>query len=567
MSIKVLNESCKFQCDMNPSILITAKDIRINKVQDSRRNVLTDTSRCIVNVPLMCPKLTVKSGGTTAIPCALIQMNWENTDSKVTINGHSILTSKSKVRCANGGVITPLLSVGVTYRASVVGIVSNTVINEASDTEVGRDTVLDHNTNDVQTHESDNRNADAVKKNDTIEQDNKETEPETDNAPFASYCRCDYADCKDRENCDYYKSQIYVENNSGKLSDNFKKERAGEWSKYLSKHTDKISHSSDGGGWRIAAHHMISGNQVLMMKDSNGNLIYGDIVKLANFFGYDVNNALNCIMLPTNRSNFGQDEAIIKIANAYEVMFLMGRQWHVGGHEYTLSEDTLSKLIEYYERNPEQYPSPGNPHFFNNYKTAVKEEMDKLLMGIRDQCWKKNYEHKRAKFIADINRVSKIIEDRLVAFEANPRKSFPFFVSKVSVEYAYNIPSTSKVIVIYRNGTELCACKYRIERYMKNDLEIFFNEKGSCPADNGETFVKFCENVMYFFVENGADFCFPFTSDEYDPYVVRSIPAVTGDINSYLKEHANEFLAFIQQKPIQYIPAHGVVSHRLEKAV
>ena len=59
----------------------------------------------------------------------------------------------------------------------------------------------------------------------------------------------------------------------------------------------------------------------------------------------------------------------------------------------------------------------------------MKEEMDKLQAGIRDQCWKKNYKYKREKFISKLNRLSRDVESRLLAFEISPRKSFPFFTT------------------------------------------------------------------------------------------------------------------------------------------
>lgn len=565
---KLLTETCKFTCKANQSLLISAKDVSQKKVRDSRSGVLTDNSRCKVVTPLQCPYLTAACGGTAIVPCNLneaMPITWLKVNSKMKINGHSVLTSMSEGVCVSGGIISPVLPIGITTLTPVAGVNAVWHNSDSSDNKIKSDCNLKQDDN-FQTKQQTHNNDSA----DGVDYDNISKEPYLENSAsdevkYASHCRCDYANCKERESCEYYKTQIFVENDSAKLSNNFKTERATEWNGYLAKHKEKNADSSE-GGWRIAAHHMISGNQVLMMKDTQGNLLYGDIVKLANFFGYDVNNAFNCIMLPTNENNFGQKEPLTKIANAYEVMWLMGRQWHVGGHEYNLSKDTLESLKGFYDKYPEQYPSPGDPMFFRNYKTAMKEEMDKLQSGIRDQCWKKNYERKREKFIASINNVSKNVEDKLLAFENNPRKSFPFFVSKVSVEYAYNIPSTSKIIVLFNEKNGITAKKYRVERYMKNDLKIIFNEKGVLSFKSTDELILFCENIMYFLIDGDVDYQLPFLPSENDPYVMRT--ANIGDnADDYLQNHSNEVMAFIQQNPRQYQPTAKTVTKRFENLV
>lgn len=557
MSLKVLTEDCKFTCNLNRSLYISAKDVTNTNARASRRKVLTDKSRCSVATPLQCPELTKDSGGSVPVPCALtlaLPVSWSGADRKVKINGQSVLTSGSKGKCIFGGSIIPVSPGGiVSIKAASVDF------SGFSDVGVTENESVQKPKNNAETLQADKKTEKDSSETDTGINENIE---ERDSDLFASYCRCDYSNCKEREKCEYFNAQIYVQNDSAKLSDRFKSDRRAEWEKYLLKHNEKNMISSE-GGWRIAAHHIISGNQVLLMKDSQGNLLYGDIVKLANYFGYDINNAINCIMLPTNESNFGEKEPLTKIANAYEVMWLMGRQWHVGGHEYNLSRDTLENLKDYYTKNPDQYPIPGNPMFFKNYKTAMKEEMDKIQAGIREQCWKKNYEYKRERFISLLNKVSENVEEKLLSFGENPRKSFPFFVSKVSVEYAYNIPATSKIIVLYKNDSSVMAKKYRVERYMKNELKIVFNEKGGMKVHDAADFIRFCDNIMYFLIDSNIDYHIPFMPDEKDDYVVKNIEVNGVDIDVFLQSHCNEVMAFIQQNAKIYHPAAGIVSHRL----
>ena len=562
MGVKVLTEACKFTCKANQSILIYAKDVAQKKAKDSRSSILTDNSKCKVVTPLQCPYLTAACGGNVVVPCNLnetMPVTWLKTNSKIKINGHSVLTSMSEGACVSGGIISPVLPIGITTLTPVDGVNSEWHNNDPSDDKLKSNSYFKQDDN-FQTKQKVHDHPDSDMDHEKKSKESYLEGYESDEVKYASHCRCDHANCKEREFCEYYKTQIFVENDSAKLSSNFKTERADEWDSYLTKHRVKLLISSE-GGWRIAAHHIISGNQVLMMKDIKGNLLYGDIVKLANFFGYDVNNAFNCIMLPTNTNNFGQKEPLTKIANAYEVMWLMGRQWHVGGHEYKLSKDTLEKLMEFYIKNPDRYPFPGNTMFFNNYKTAMKEEMNKLQSGIRDQCWKKNYKHKREKFIASINNVSNNVEEKLKAFENDPRKSFPFFVSKVSVEYAYNIPSTSKIIVLSNEKNGIAAKKYRVERYIKNDLKVIFNEKGTLLSKSTDELIAFCENIMYFLIDNDVNFKLPFASSENDPYVIRNVN-IGENADDYLRCHSNEVMALIQQNPRQFQPIAKTVIQR-----
>lgn len=564
MSAKILTESCSFTCELNRSLKISAKDAVNLKDYISHKKILTNTAICNVLTPLTCPLLTAQSGGTVPQPCRLnpaIPVIWKNVNKKIKINGRPVLTSDSTCTCIAGGRIIP-----VNYEKLVS--IKNTSVNFSgfNNTDTKNSEAIQDKTNIADTNTvCDSQDTGNVYMENDVCSDNKDiisVIEENNLHSFASNCRCDYENCKERDTCEYFNTQIYVQNDSTALSNNFKSERTAEWNEYILKHNEKNIESTE-GSWRIAAHHIISGNQVLLMKDSSGNVVYGDIVKLANYFKYNVNNSINCIMLPTNESNFGEKEPLGKIANAYEVMYLMGRQWHVGGHKYSLSKDTLNNLKDFYDKNPEQYPVPGNSAFFSNYQTAMKEEMDKLQAGIREQCWKKNYEHKREKFISKLNKVSKNVEEKLLAFKENPRKSFPFFVSKVAVEYAYNIPATSKIVVLYNDKSGISAKKYRVERYMKNELRIIFNEKGVMKISDDADFIRFCDNVMYFLIDSMISYNIPFKPDETDDFAVKNIEVNENDIDALLQRHCNEVMAFIQQNSKNFQPIAKIVSHRL----
>jgi hypothetical protein len=445
----------------NPSILITASEQGNVKAKDRRKKILTNKAKCQVKISLPCAFLTAEAGGTP-INCQLVQLSWQNANGKIKCQGNSVLTDTSYVQCAHGGLIKPLISPCKTS----IGGMSTPIM----DIDKGYDISSQNSMDEAVSVDRSDEGEDAIKQKKESVDESTEEKQEQPESIYASHTLCDYENCSERDSCEYFLSQVYVENSSAKLSSNFQNKRVSEWNEYQSKHKAKIAEFKN-GGWRIAAHHMISGNQVLMMKDEAGNLLYGEIVKLANYFGYDVNNEWNCIMLPTNESNFGQLEPVTKMASAYDVMLIMGRQWHVGGHQYSLDKETLYHLSEYYKKHPEQYPTPGNPDFFSNYINAMKEEMDKLMLKYsRTQCWKKGFERKKQTFFNEMNSLSKKVERYLLAFENNPRMSFPFFVSKVTVEYAYDLPATSKLVVLYKKGIHIRAKRIRLERYLKNEL-------------------------------------------------------------------------------------------------
>lgn len=549
--MKLLNESCKFQCLAgNPSILITALETGNVSAKDSRKKILTNKARCQIKTPLPCVFLTSMAGGTP-VNCNLSHFGWMNTSKKMKCNGNEVLTDSSFTKCIYGGVIKPVGSSCISKIRTVTkdifldAVLNPTIVAESPDVIAGSSV-----------------NVIGKQKGDVVKEGVK-PDLEKECLVYASHTMCDYENCAKKSTCRYFNSQIYIENSSAKLSKNFQTKRKSEWEKYYSLHKSENEQSVN-GGWRIAAHHIISGNQVLMMKGSNGELLYGVIVKLANYFGYDINNEWNCIMLPTNKSNFGGLEVIGKTANAYEVMCTMGRQWHVGGHEYQLSKETLNNLAKFYEKHPEQYISPGNPGFFSNYKTAMKEEMDKLLMKYsRIQCWEKNYEKKRQKFIDDMNGLSSKVEGYLLEFGNNPRKSFPFFVSKVSVEYAYNLPAVSKLVIIYQEGKKTRAKKIRIERYMKNALEIVPVEKDDIEITDDKTFIRFCENIMYFITDvRAGEYKLPFCHVPGLEPAIWNVDFQGKEVMEYLIDYRNEIMAFIKQHEYYYQPVNKIVSLR-----
>lgn len=544
--MRILNDKCKFICTNNPSIEITVKEQSNKIVKDKQAKILTNQSKCEVKTPLPCPILTASAGGTPT-NCQLQQGQWISVSNKLRCKKHAVLTTQSYTQCIYGGIIKPIGTDSISNIKTVQNIqdISRQISNDNNKLDVNANKNHEVNTNKT----SDIQQEDDIKK---------------DNTKDTLYIRRNCKHCSDKENCNYFNSSLDIKNNSSTLSKNFKSYRTIEWDNYLSFHEQKNQELKT-GNWKIAAHHIISGNQVLMSKNKEGELKYGALIKLANYFQYNINNALNCIMLPTNESNFGQMEKLNKTASAYEVMGYMKRQWHVGGHQYTIDKETLQSMETFYQKYPEQYVSSSTSDFFKNYKLAMEEEMDKLLMKYsRSQCWKKNYHKKQECFLNDLNNLSLKIEKYLLNFGENPKKSFPFFVSKVAVEYAFDLPRTSKIVVIYKSKDSIHAKRIRLERYLKNELEIVPVEKEDIKINDREVFIRFCENVMHFIIDSKlSSYVLPFNQQSNKNLAMRVVDFQDENIMNYFTQHANEMIAFIQQKEFTYQPIAKVVAERM----
>ena len=547
MDKNLLVETCKFKC--SGGALIKAIETSNTIFKTSNGKILTTKAKCICVEPITCKFLTLAAGGTP-VPCQINTLNWNNANLKIKINNNPILTIDSNIGCINGGIIKAIKPV-----KTKVSIVSEAIISDIYSKF--------HNEKFKENKSIDNYEEELT--NESVK--NREKFSEKNSEECSLYSVCNYESCKIKEECDYYNSKIFIDNDSKKLSNNFKKQRETDWNEYYNMHLQKNLESKE-GNWRIAAHHIISGNQIMMMEDENKQLYYGILVKLANYFGYDINNALNCIMLPTNENNFGEKEDISKMANAYEVMWLMKRQWHVGGHQYTLSKETIKTLVKYYENHPDDYKLSNDPNFFYNYKNAMKAEMDKLLIKYsRPRCWKKNYEMWKNKFINDMNEISIKVEKYLLNFKNNPKDSFPFFVSKVAVEYAYNLPRARKLIVVYSGDDgSIYAKKLRVERYIKDNLKISIKDNGDILIKNTNEFIMFCENAMHFLIEDGINYELPFHMLGKESHLERKVKFDNGFTKDYLENHLNEIIAFVKQGDYTYQPINKVIEMRKKGA-
>lgn len=305
-----------------------------------------------------------------------------------------------------------------------------------------------------------------------------------------AYAVCGYKTCSRRDECEYLKAQYEL---SPETLDNasiqLRKNSPEKENIYNNKCNPLMEETQS--KWGNQAHHIISIRQIFAK--------FPELVKLAYFYGYDINSKENCIFLPSVFKNYEINEQQYKTAQAYEVMSVSGMQWHSGGHSYKISKDDFNNI------------SDEKRNLLRCYEEVVTEEVKKLIIPyyFRDKSCcrydKKDSSSKKAKaerFISRMNYVADKVYKKLDSF-SEPKTSFPFFVSKLSMQYAYNAPRSGKFIYIEEIGSNIVFTKYKYTKNKKDDNNIILSEKGEFKELNDlNSLIIFCENVKYFFVRS-----------------------------------------------------------------
>lgn len=299
--------------------------------------------------------------------------------------------------------------------------------------------------------------------------------------------------CKD---CEYRldrRINPVVENNSITLRRNYEKAQHDQYDRYF----DSLFAGQDSpgvvNGWSMAAHHIISGKQVLEK--------FPRLVKLARFCGYDVdddetkehgiNHYPNCIMLVGYPSDYGKTEDGLtkderdwaKSADADEVMSKSQVQWHVGSHQYRFAKGEKN-FLRRNQREQQERQAVGTVFLENmqtvlgkrkeftgqyltiaNYADLVRARLQKLEDELKSNavCYKDADAKKD--FIAKMETVSREIKQKLAAFREKPYRSYPYFVSLEAYLYAFAVPRVVHVVLIKPHEQGLNLTPWCVTRY------------------------------------------------------------------------------------------------------
>lgn len=553
MSKNIIDDTAVFIC--SKGIGVSFSPIPSQMIAKGEgKSFLNENTKCVTKGVGQCI-LQPNPSGAGFLPCNQTKLPitpWSGTDNIISIAGAKALTSETSTMCPLGAKISLQDNCDTLFKVGCDMTITEIVMDFANEKlkNIKKSKVL---FNDEKNKYSNDTLCDNDFCNKPIYKGNF-TKEKSDSANLTSnkYALCPYEQCNSKNDCSYFCAKPELDNNSAELKRQFERDRFQEYSDYINVH-NRLRGEYPEYGWGYEGHHIISGNQVFMARESNGDLKYGHLLKLAYMCGYDINNAKNCILLPSmarREGPWGCLDEYVKEAKAFDVMDIMKKQWHLGGHAYSISKDSL----KYYKPTEEQLLSSEINEYFPNYATSVKAKLTKINdIYSRSLCWKeRNSREFRYKFIKRLNAISEEIEQALLSFEKKPKNSFPYFVSKQSVDYAYDAPKTGKVVILYKQGNNIYASKFRVSRKQKNNCQVIITQNPEEPnirvtKDTMFEFVKYCENIMHFWIDNRIEKDLPWDCTKE---FISKREIDEKNINDYAIKYSMELFTFINKNEI-----------------
>lgn len=324
--------------------------------------------------------------------------------------------------------------------------------------------------------------------------------------------------------------------------------------------------------FKFQAHHLISGNQAFQKKVGGAvKPDYEYILRMAHVCDYDINNAQNCIMLVSdsegedNTSHLIPAEGTIsqkesekseKSLIAYKTMNASKIQWHVGPHSYSFRQETVNAIIsriEFYTKKNVKLKKSSQGTTLKSYIDLLRDELEKIESRIQrkmdagEKICPQNFRTQMDKLSA---RIRKPLEDFAEGFHL----SYPWYVSKESFLFAFQLPQSFRIITAERKGQTIRLQRFNISRKMDDTITV----KPSATI-KGETaieyqldriqesrikIVNFCSNIEYFifFGECGPSEL-PFKIDSQNARMEENEKNPT---QLYLEKHAYNILNWLK---------------------
>lgn len=445
-------------------------------------------------------------------------------DSACKSAGSALLTDSCKFRCPKGGIIT-VDGIGVSRGLFLQGNASAAAgegHKGAGDAgAAAASAAVAGVSNEPQAEEGAGDGTAAG------ERAKKESEPlRKEELPKILKCR----QCDKSDGCDTFQElrARAIDNSSGILGKNYNKAIVERVVRPLSRdqfiwrgHKAHLAYMAAqeeekraGEKWRYAAHHILCGNQAV---GRNRKLL-----ALCNAFGYDVNNADNCIWLlgkskDVSFQGLSHEE---KSIHKYKCMAHGRLQWHGGSHEYRINKE-LTERIAARLRTHKRYDLEK----IKCYAQLLAEELTELVERWESApcsvCPKKSMDNgqesvdklMRDAFIADMNRLAERIRKELAEFSEKPHRSYPWYVSMHAWLYAFDLLHTNYIIAVTRSDDNVLLEKFKLSRYGDTLLETGVNLKierqgcwifpGNPVKDDVDACLSFCDGVQFFAVEQG----------------------------------------------------------------
>lgn len=286
--------------------------------------------------------------------------------------------------------------------------------------------------------------------------------------------------------------------------------------------------------WGYAAHHILSGNEILLpekkvVQKSPAAKDMADLFALIRIANFDINDADNCIMLPGVNSKDKEDPhgkrcLQRKREAAFETMAFSRLQWHCSKHGYP-----MDNYIENVRAALPLRHLAGREREIRNYRDLLMERFGKLVKPYKKApvCPKED-RRRLEKFVQDLKQEIEVIRQELIQFAEKPHRSFPYFVSMEAWRYAFLLPRVAKIMAITRKEDDYLFQQFRLTRFADTLLgkreddqdrkgeQLAVNEAGKSGIKSGSLhckpgpktmreYIRFCDGYDLFALGVGVD--------------------------------------------------------------
>lgn len=447
---------CIFKCSCCPTVKLKPNEIMLHGVKVEGQRVLTTSTRMSVISPGICPfsEIPPNQTGITCIPRP-IAGHWEKT-SKHTVGGKNLLIESSEFVCEasklKGGDGRITAEINPVLRTDQDSYLPHMLV--AASVEINSTGEILQRKNDASKKESGEIQR---KKSESTITSNVDTNKETDDVRSEDLY-CPYDSSKEKcMNCRYVQTDD----------------------------THMISARKEGS----------SKQPGIILRENYEQDKLKFVLKLANFYGYDVNEAYNCIILPAYNSkaerrktefqvSFGKASDFDKRSSKYYAMRMSGRQWHGGGHgdDFENSQNISCYVTEVTDLV---------------YQCMRRESKNHCRI---DESY---YESDRKEFIDRLHKALNYVREHLIAFDINPQNSLPFYVSRDAYEYAFEVANI-RVLVFRKCEEGIKVYKYMFTRRSGN---TYPDERGVKIFDISNELAKkrlvlFCEQIDIAYIDS-----------------------------------------------------------------
>lgn len=412
-----LNKNVKFQCQNGNAVWFNAQNGDMKVKISNAETIMDDCKLSLIGGPRPGQCNIVLTPNGTPGPCAatMVAGSWNN-ESRLNVAGKGVLTAGCSINCPVGGCIKP-------FKPTLMNITVNDdakmqQVNISLDNDLGNNLSSEKITSSPD-NEQQMEQSETVTENSSCEEAEQENKQESEEATDVEYALCDYKNCDKARDCKYLKTlNTLKETNESKNAAELKMNMGKDAFDLYAGECGDIATSLFGNYmYSIAHHHIIPANQCFKP--------FPEIVKLANYYEYNINKAENGISLPTMNLGYDKQPFDLRKKISFNAMEKLGKQWHKGGHKYSckISADLDSIL----------------PRPFLHYKDAVDKELTSFSMMLNEElkCRAEDYEQQAKEFARVMDRICERVAKKLRRFEDNPKKSYPCYISKLAFYFAF----------------------------------------------------------------------------------------------------------------------------------